>query len=406
MAGRVLHLLSQRPGWTGSGVALDAMVRAAGRAGWEQMVVVGASPDMPMPSVGGLEAARIRPLAFQSEALPFTLPGMSDVMPYPSSRFSDLTSDQLASYRDAWKKHISQVLETFRPDVIHSHHVWLMSSVVKDLAPRVPVVTHCHGTGLRQLALCPHLSSTVIAGCARNDVFVALHRGHAKTLGTVLDIPAKRVHVVGSGFDEAVFHAGARPANVGPVVTYAGKLSRAKGLPWLLEAVERLGSRVSDLTLHVAGSGAGEEADTIQEQMDGAKNIVFHGQLDQSQLADLMRRSAVFVLPSFYEGLPLVLVEAAACGCRIVATSLPGVVDPLKRELGDSLELVPLPRLENTDQPIADDLPQFVDDLTRAIETSIERPRLDNTHQIVAGMTWDSVFARIETIWRRVVKFL
>jgi glycosyltransferase involved in cell wall biosynthesis len=140
--------------------------------------------------------------------------------------------------------------------------------------------------------------------------------------------------------------------------------------------------------------------------MDAADNVVFHGQVSQSQLADLMRRSAVFVLPSFYEGLPLVLVEAAACGCRLVATALPGVVDPLKRELGDSLELVPLPRLENTDQPVADDLPQFVDDLARAIAISLERPGLDDTHQIVAGMTWSSVYARIETIWRRVIEFL
>jgi glycosyltransferase involved in cell wall biosynthesis len=331
---------------------------------------------------------------------------MSDVMPYPSSRFSDLTDKQLAAYRDAWKRHLSQVLQTFRPHVIHSHHVWLMSSLVKDLAPDVPVVTHCHGTGLRQLALCPQLSPAVTAGCARNDAFVALHRGHAETLRTTLGLPADRVHVVGSGFDENVFHAGARPSNNDPMVTYAGKLSRAKGLPWLLEAIAQLTPRVEGLTLHVAGSGSGEEADAIRTRMEEADNVIYHGQLNQSQLADLMRRSAVFVLPSFYEGLPLVLVEAAACGCRIVATSLPGVIDPLKRELGDSLELVPLPRLENTDHPVTDDLPRFVNDLARAIEVSLARPRLEDTRKIVAGMTWNSVCARIETIWQELVTML
>ena len=51
MAARVLHLLSQRPGWTGSGVALDALMRTAQRAGWEQGAVVGTLPDDPMPAV-------------------------------------------------------------------------------------------------------------------------------------------------------------------------------------------------------------------------------------------------------------------------------------------------------------------------------------------------------------------
>ncbi len=40
---RVLHILSQRPSLTGSGVTLDAVVRHADAAGWEQQVVVGAS---------------------------------------------------------------------------------------------------------------------------------------------------------------------------------------------------------------------------------------------------------------------------------------------------------------------------------------------------------------------------
>ena len=56
-----------------------------------------------------------------------------------------------------------------------------------------------------------------------------------------------------------------------------------------------------------------------------------------------MRRSTVCVLPSFYEGLPLVLVEALACGCRLVATDLPGVVDELAPRIGAALELVELP---------------------------------------------------------------
>ena len=49
------------------------------------------------------------------------------------------------------------------------------------------------------------------------------------------------------------------------------------------------------------------------------------GRLSDAELVRAMQRAQAFVLPSLYEGLPLVLVEAAAAGCRIVATALPEI---------------------------------------------------------------------------------
>ena len=61
---RVLHVLSQRPSLTGSGITLDALVRHAAAAGWEQRVVVGAPKDDARPAVGGLGAEHVFPLTF------------------------------------------------------------------------------------------------------------------------------------------------------------------------------------------------------------------------------------------------------------------------------------------------------------------------------------------------------
>ena len=402
MTGRVLHLLSQRPGWTGSGVALDAIVRAASNAGWKQRVVVGTPADEPVPMVGELEDSEVLPLVFDNELLPFALPGMSDVMPYRSSRFSEMTPSELSAYREAWRRHVQEAINEFQPDVIHSHHIWLLSALVKDMAGDIPVVTHCHGTGFRQLSLCPHLAEEVCTGCRRNDRFLALHHGHADVLENEVGISREKIHVIGSGFRPEIFHSNGRSDSNGQVITYAGKLSNAKGLPWLLDAVYRLEKRRPDLVLHVAGSGSGDEADAIRERIQNMDNVEFHGQLDQQSLAELLRRSTLFVLPSFYEGLPLVLVEAAACGCRLVTTSLPGVVVQLAPKLGDAIEIVALPRMKNTDQPVFDDLPEFVENLVQAIDLSLGRPPLENATTLVAGMTWDGVFDHVETIWSEV----
>ena len=406
MAPRVLHLLSQRPSLTGSGVTLEALVRHADRAGWDQRVAIGVPADDPHPDVAGLPPWRVHPVVFESERLPFPLPGMSDVMPYPSSRWSTLTRDQLDAYRAVWSRHIAALVATFQPDVIHSHHIWLMSSLLPEVASGVPVVNQSHATGLRQMRLCaPELAAEVRAGCARNARLLVLHEGHGQAAREALDVPAERVTVVGAGFCEDTFHARGRPAAAGPSLLYAGKYSRAKGLPWLLDAVTRLASTRPGLVLHVAGSGAGAEAEALRACMEAlAPTVVMHGQVDQPQLAELMRQADVFVLPSFYEGLPLVLVEALACGCRLVCTALPGVERELAPHLGDTLDLVPLPGLIGPDEPVAADLPAFVDGLTAALDRALARPPLGAAPpQRLTPFTWAAVFSRVESVWRDLI---
>jgi len=398
---RVLHLLSQRPALTGSGVTLEALVSQAARAGWEQRVVVGVPADDPHPRIGGVDPASVRPLFFGAGALDFPVPGMSDVMPYPSTRFSAMDASQLAAYREAWRAHVGRVVAEFRPDVIHSHHVWILSALVKAIAPDVSVVTQCHATGFRQMELCPHLAGEVRTGCARSDRFAVLHEGHAHTLASVLGVAPERIRVVGAGYRDDLFHARGRAARRGAGrILYVGKYAASKGLPALLDAVAGMAARRPGLELHVAGSGAGEEAEALRARMRGLAHLVrLHGQLDQPALADLMRTCDVFVLPSFYEGVPLVVVEALACGCRAVVTDLPGVRDEIAPHAGDALERVPLPRLAGVDTPRADDLPGFVAALTDALGRALDRPPLEGAGASLERFTWGAVFRRVEAIW-------
>jgi glycosyltransferase involved in cell wall biosynthesis len=255
----------------------------------------------------------------------------------------------------------------------------------------------------------------VISGCARNERFLVLHRWHANALMEKLGVAHERIHVVGSGCNQDVFHArgrgesglaGTSPSHErGPLsLLYAGKYSHAKGLPQLLDVFERLKSRFPGLTLHVAGDGAGEEAEQLRSRMAGmAPRVVMHGQLDQQALAELMRRCAVFVLPSFYEGLPLVLVEALACGCRLVCTDLPGVRESIAPQLGDVLELVALPGMIGPDTPVRRELPAFVDRLTDAVMPALQKPPVGDPAvtmpEVLAPFTWPAVFERIEQVW-------
>lgn len=410
MARRVLHVLSQRPSLTGSGVTLDAVVRHAAVAGWEQQVIVGTPADDPTPAVGDLPTDRVDALTFAGEGgsargdLTFPLPGMSDVMPYRSTRFSQLTSDQLTHYRAAWQQKVQTVVARFAPDVIHAHHAWLLSSWLQGCTAGVPVVTHTHGTALRQRQLSPALATEVEAGFGAHSRLVVLHEEHARQYSSWLGLESSQVRVVGAGYADETFSCQGRSADAVPTVVYAGKLSHAKGLPWLLDAIEALGKKSSALVFHVAGGGEGAESDELRARMAALAPLVeYHGRLAPADLAALLRRAWLFVLPSFYEGLPLVLVEALASGCRVVSTELPGVVSGLQPHVEHDLELVELPRLYSVDQPVDADLPAFVVRLAAAVERGLESGPLVRPGIHLDPFTWRAVFERIAAVWAEAI---
>lgn len=405
---RVLHLLSQRPSLTGSGITLDATVLHASRAGWQQAVVIGLPEEEAIPTVGGLVQGHIFPLRFGGPRLPFALPGMSDVMPYRSTVFSSMSAEALDTYREAWRAHLVHVINAFKPDLIHSHHVWVLSSLIKsalsDCGMNVPVVTHCHATGLRQMELTPHLATEVRKGCARNEAFVVLHHGHAEALTEKLALAANRVHVVSAGYRADLFQTEHDRANQEDDLLYVGKFSAAKGLAQLLDAFESLQRKRGSLRLHIAGSAASEEGDALRRRMETmSPGVVLHGALSQTALAGLMRRCGLLVLPSLYEGLPLVLVEAYASGCKLVATALPGVVEQLKPHLGAALELIPLPQMISLDRAAPEGLAAFGEDIAVAIENALGRPVPVAQASKLEAFTWQAVFRRIEAVWNAVL---
>ncbi len=95
------------------------------------------------------------------------------------------------------------------------------------------------------------------------------------------------------------------------------------------------------------------------------------------------------------------LVEAAACGCRLVSTALPGVLEQIAPALGSSLELVALPRLMNVDIPLSEDLPGFTRGLEKALAHSLEAP--PGPPPDLGPFSWKAVFGRVESIWKNLI---
>ncbi|MEE4254527.1 MAG: glycosyltransferase family 4 protein [Desulfuromusa sp.] len=406
---KILHILSQIPEATGSGIYLQSSLQHASRRGFKNYLLAGIPADFPKhKKIQKLLCSDYNAVYFELD-LPFPVVGMSDVMPYPSTRFCDLSDTDLSLYQEHFKRKLVESVERWKPDLIHSHHLWLLTSLTRQLFPEIPLVTSCHGSDLRQFQNCPHLQPAVLNGCRNIDAICALNQGQKLEIQHLYGIVAERIQVVGAGYDSARFYLPEQPLNQKPIqILYAGKLSRAKGVLWLLKALNRLPA--DEFVFHLVGDSDGIEKQEILNltgELDN--NIQVHGKIKQEQLADLMRQTDIFVLPSFYEGLPLVLLEALACGCRIVATALPGIVELFSGIKSNWIQLAELPRMATIDEPEACENEKFIATLARALQTQIEQTRKrhqptgvpDEIRNLLNNHTWEAVFLKIEKIYNR-----
>ena len=411
----ILHLLSQQPGKTGSGVALLALVRHGSNAGWRQRAVIGLPASEPLPDIPPLEPPEIFPVTFDRPPVPFAIAGMSDIMPYPSTRFSTFTADMLEGYLQAFAAALTAATADFQPDLIQSNHLWLLTALARVLFPQTPLCVYSHGTELRQLKNAAHLAPFVVPACSDVDRVFALHADNRDKIMQAYGIPAACIRMVGAGFREDVFTPD--PACRAPsdreelTIVYAGKISAPKGVPWLIEAFRRIrppaGKRVR---LLLAGSSGDASAEEIQRIATGIEGVEFLGALPQEKLAEVLQNADVFVLPSFFEGLPLVVIESLACGCRVVMTDLPGidswVPDGLCAE--GLVERVLLPRLTGPDTPVADDLPEFVerlaDALNRQLAASLQFGRATEPDGRLKPLSWSGVFEKMQAVYRELAE--
>lgn len=148
--------------------------------------------------------------------------------------------------------------------------------------------------------------------------------------------PAGRFHVVRNPFpappcagDTPALPPWKRPPGV-PVLLYVGRLIEAKGIFDLVDAVARLRGRVP-CHLLMAGDGPDRpRLETYLQQRNLEGQVTLAGYLPAAQLQQVYRAADLFVLPSWSEGFPTVLLEAMDAGLPVVTTSIRGAVDHLQ----------------------------------------------------------------------------
>ena len=392
---RILNVTAQKPDSTGSGVYLAQLVRCQVQAGHEAAVLCGvdAADD---PAAALPAGVRLYPVRFNTPELPFSVCGMSDQMPYAATRYRDLTPSMAAAFKQAFSARIREALEQFAPDVIVCHHLYLVTALVRQLAGSVPVYAICHSTDLRQMRSHGLERAFIVEQVRALDGIFALHGAQAAELVEAYGCQPERARVLGTGFDAGTFTRTNAPREDGALeLLYVGKIWAKKGVGCLLEALDAFEPGPQGARLRLVG-GHNDEAEYARLAARARAcrlPVQLVGPLRPEKLAVRYQRADVFVLPSFYEGLPLVVVEALACGCRVVVSDLPGIRPWLSAVLPDApVVYVQPPRMRTVDEPYEEDLPAFSQRIARALQQAAALPPCTCD---MGALSWEGLTSRL-----------
>jgi glycosyltransferase involved in cell wall biosynthesis len=236
------------------------------------------------------------------------------------------------------------------PDVVHTTLFEAdISGRIAGFVTRTPVVTSLvnvsHAEGERRdptIAAWKTETVRVLDAVTAQTVvrFHAITNYVADTMARRLAIPRDRIEVIPRGRDPSVLGErtpdrrarARRMLKVGPetpLLLAIGRQERQKGLDVLLDAMSRVTRQAPDVRLFIAGRDGNETSRlySLVASLDLGETVRFLGV--RSDVSDLLCAADVFVLPSRWEGLGSVLIEAMALETPIVASDVPAVREVL-----------------------------------------------------------------------------
>ncbi|MGO1820075.1 MAG: glycosyltransferase family 4 protein [Senegalia sp. (in: firmicutes)] len=362
---KLLHVLAQLPSKTGSGVYYSNMIEGFKKYNHEQKALFALEDSYDWDI---LEKEDQYPLIFKSKALPFPIVGMSDVMPYESTTYSSMTEEMIHTWIGAFKDKLLNIKKDYKPDIIFAHHLWILTSIVREIFPETKIIGICHNTDLRQCDLNPQIKEKYVRNINDLDYIFSASEEQKHEIKKAYGVDKKKIIAVGGGFNQDVFYFPDKKHKSDKIkLVFCGKIDPSKGIYELVEAYKELD--LDGISLDIIGNPDKNNKKKIENHIKNDTSIRLYNVKNQIELGDELRKKDIFLMPSYYEGLGLMAIESLACGLYVISTEIEALKTLLGKEIEDSgiVKYVPLPRIYDIDKPVKEDLPKFKEDLKEAI---------------------------------------
>jgi starch synthase len=255
------------------------------------------------------------------------------------------------------------------------------------------------------------------------DGVIAVSAGmRADILRVYPDIDPAKVHVVHNGIDAAEWRPASGPQADGVLrrhgidpakraVVFVGRVTRQKGLPYLLRAAAALPPDVQ-LVLCAGAPDTPEIAEEVRALVAGLAAaregvVMIAAMLPRAELRAILTAATVFVCPSVYEPLGIVNLEAMACAAPVVGTVTGGIPEVVAD--GETGWLVPIDQLQDgTGAPR--DPERFVADLGAALVGAVADPERARAYgraarsRVERHFTWEAIAERTMDVYRGVLE--
>ena len=205
----------------------------------------------------------------------------------------------------------------------------------------------------------------------------------------------KKVIVTGNGVDENFYYPLKKKVSSNRKnILFVGRIAPEKGLFDLVECARHLCNKRSDVFFNIVGKG--RDLGKVQRKVRkfGLQNrFIFFGQIEKNNLVKLYQNSTIFVLPSYREGIPTVLLEAMSCGLPVVATDVRGNHDLVTNGKNGILVQARNPK-------------KLADAILKILENRKLSEKLGNAARktIVEKYTWDNVSSKFLKCYEQLAK--